>query len=97
MATKLKVVLEGLLVSNRYSCSLGRVAFWLVLGLTIYFWLARPMEEFPPSLEQVLMFLLVYNLGGKLVHNFAHKKYTPNITETPGKTDTISMGKAYDL
>ena len=96
MATKLKIIMAGLLVSNRYSCSLGRVAFWIVLGLAIYFWLARPVEEFPHSLEQVLMFLLVYNLGGKLVHNWSHKTYPTSRTLPPNEEGTMPMGKAYD-
>lgn len=39
--------------------SAGRIAFWLVLGMSIHFWLLRP-ADFPPSLTEALMLSLGY-------------------------------------
>ena len=65
--------LSGLVVGGRDTASLGRVAFWLVFVLAVYFWLARPVADFPPSLETALGFVLAYNLGGKAVNNFSRR------------------------
>ena len=65
---------RGLLVGGRPgSFSLGRAAFWLVMGLSVWFWLTRSPAEFPPSLESTLGFLLAYNLGGKAVGRLGGK------------------------
>ena len=69
----MRAALSGLVVGGRDTASLGRVAFWLVFGLAVYFWLARPVEAFPPSLETALGFVLAYNLGGKAVNNFSRR------------------------
>lgn len=58
---------SGLFIGSREAFSLGRTGFWLVFGISVYFWLARPAAEFPPSLENTLGFMLAYNLGGKAV------------------------------
>lgn len=74
----------GLVVGYRETASLGRVAFWAVFGLCVYFWLARPPEAFPASLETALGFTMAYNLGGKAVNNFSRR----------GRPEP--MGRAYD-
>ncbi len=65
--------LAGLLVGGRNTASLGRVAFWLVFGLCVYFWLGQPVEAFPDSLDGALYTVLGYNLGGKAVNNFSRR------------------------
>lgn len=61
---------KGLIIGGRDSFSLGRVAFWLVFGLAVYFWLARPSADFPPTLETTLAFVLAYNFGSKAINRF---------------------------
>ena len=58
----------GLVIGGRETLSLGRVAFWLVMGLAVYFWLARPPSDFPPTLGEALWVVLAYNFGGKAVN-----------------------------
>lgn len=47
------------------SFSLGRLSFWIALGISIYFWFFRPVLEFPPSLMEFLFASLAYNLVKK--------------------------------
>jgi hypothetical protein len=63
--------LAGLVVGGRGTLSMGRAILWIFVGLSVYFWLAREVEAFPPSLETALAFALAYNLGGKAVNNFS--------------------------
>lgn len=63
--------LAGLVVGGRDTVSMGRAILWIFVGLSIYFWLGRAVEAFPPSLETALGFALAYNLGGKAVNNFS--------------------------
>ena len=72
MATRLKP-LAGLIIGGRDTASLGRVAFWLVMGLCVWFWLGRPVESFPPSLGDALWVVLAYNFGGKAVNTFGRR------------------------
>lgn len=74
--------LAGLVVGYRETASLGRVAFWAVFGLCVYFWLARPVDAFPSSLEFALVSTMAYNLGGKAVNKFSRPERRP---ETAGK------------
>ncbi len=71
--------LKGLVVGGRKTLSLGRVAFWLVFGLAVYFWLGRPVEAFPPSLEMALGFVLAYNLGSKGINAFGRRGRPPEM------------------
>ena len=102
MAPEIKAIVKGLFASDSPGCSLGRVSFWLVFGLTIYFWLCRPVEDFPQSLEQALMFLLAYNLGGKLVnrwgsnHSYSHRDNSNLSDSNYQPSEDAPMGKAYD-
>ncbi|MDR1921533.1 MAG: hypothetical protein LBS31_07310 [Candidatus Adiutrix sp.] len=75
--------LRGLFVGGRRStCSLGRVAFWLVFGLAVYFWVVRPPEAFPESLESALGYLLMYNLGGKAINRVKPYQATSNMIKS---------------
>lgn len=53
------------LTGNRATPAMGRLFLLAAFGLAIYFWLGRPVADFPPTLEKVIMFLLIYNLYGK--------------------------------
>lgn len=63
--------LAGLVIGGRNTASLGRVAFWLVFGMAVYFWLARPPADFPPTLGDALWVVLAYNLGSKGINSFS--------------------------
>lgn len=63
----------NLILGYRREISLGRLSFWLILGLTVYFWLERPPADFPPSLDNALGLVLAYNLGGKAFRAFGYK------------------------
>lgn len=65
--------LAGLVIGGRNTASLGRVAFWLVFGLAVYFWLARPLADFPPTLGDALWVVLAYNLGSKGINSFSRR------------------------
>lgn len=52
---------KNLLIENG-SISLGRISFWITFGLSIYFWLYRPVLDFPPSLFESLLITMSYNL-----------------------------------
>lgn len=71
--------LAGLVVGGRGTVSMGRAILWIFVGLSVYFWLARTVEAFPPSLETALAFALAYNLGGKAVNNLGppRRPYAP--------------------
>lgn len=76
--------LAGLVVGDRGRVSMGRAILWIFVGLSVYFWLSRAVEAFPPSLETALAFALAYNLGGKAVNNFRGPK-GPYLTEKSGE------------
>ena len=63
--------LAGLVVGGRDTASLGRVAFWLVFGLCVWFWVAG--REVPATMDDALWWVLAYNLGGKAVNNFSRR------------------------
>lgn len=67
---KARQALSGLVVGGRDTASMGRVLLWLFVGLAVYFWLCRPPEAFPSSLEFAMASALAYNLGGKAVNKF---------------------------
>jgi hypothetical protein len=60
--------LKGLVVGGRESLSLGRVAFWLCFVLALVKW--SQDRDITSSHEAVLMWVLAYCLGGKLVNNW---------------------------
>ena len=70
--------MKGLFLGSGGDLSLGRLAFWLVFGLAVYFWLMRPAPDFPPTLEMALVSVLAYNLGSKAVNGF---NYGPRATD----------------
>ena len=50
--------------------SVGRLTFWFVLGLATYFWLFKPIGEFPPSLTEMLYISTGYNIVKKGLNRF---------------------------
>lgn len=60
MAKKTKIF-DSLLFEGS-SLSLGRIAFWIIFGISIYFWLARPVADFPSTLFETLLITMSYNL-----------------------------------
>lgn len=76
--------LAGLFIGGRETVSMGRTILWIFVGLSVYFWLARAVEAFPPSLETALGFALAYNLGGKAVNNFNRPRRPETMGCRPG-------------
>jgi hypothetical protein len=72
---------------RKKNLSLGRVAFWLVFGLAVYFWLGRPAAEFPPSLVEILMSCLAYNLGSKGINTFGRPRVSAREPAGEGEGD----------
>jgi hypothetical protein len=58
--------LKGLVVGGRESLSLGRVAFWLCFFVAIVKWCLD--KDITSSHESVMMWVLAYCLGGKIVN-----------------------------
>jgi len=47
--------------------SLGRITFWLILSISIFFWFKKPVDAFPPSLLHTLYLLIGYNVSKKVI------------------------------
>jgi hypothetical protein len=60
--------LKGLVVGGRDSLSLGRVAFWLCFIVALVKW--GMDHDITQSHKEVLMSILVYCLGGKVVNTW---------------------------
>lgn len=54
--------------------SLGRIAFWIVFGISIYFWLTQPIAAFPPSLFEALLITMSYNLAKRGMETYKNVK-----------------------
>lgn len=54
-----------LLSEDRKTLSLGRIAFWIALGYSTWFWFHPFGATFPPALLEFLYATLAYNLGAK--------------------------------
>jgi hypothetical protein len=64
--------LSTLFVGGRAGPSLGRVAFWLVFGIACYKWIVG--QDILPGHETILIYILCYNLGGKVVSAYSGRK-----------------------
>lgn len=71
---KLIQILAGPLVGMRGSIALGRVAFFAAFAISVYFWLYRPVEAYPPTLSEILLALMVYNFTSKAVGTFGQRE-----------------------
>lgn len=60
--------INGLISENGSSVSLGRLTFWLLLIVCLWFWLRG--AETPNSLYDAWALILLYNLGKKGVTAF---------------------------
>lgn len=66
-------IFSSLLIESG-SISLGRISFWIIFGLSIYFWLCRPVADFPPSLFESLLITMSYNLVKKGMDTYQNVK-----------------------
>ena len=66
--------LAGPLIGTRGSVAMGRVAFLAAFGISVYFWLCRPVEAYPPTLSEILIALMVYNFTSKGVSKFGRSE-----------------------
>jgi hypothetical protein len=64
----LKQSIKGLFFGGRDALSLGRVAFWLCFILAVIKW-AQDID-IPSSHESMLMGIMIYCLGGKVVNTY---------------------------
>lgn len=56
---------SSLISEDSKNLSLGRVSFWIVFGISIYFWFRREPDKFPETLFYSFMLLLLYNISKK--------------------------------
>lgn len=66
-------VIAGPVIGTRGSVALGRVAFLIAFGISVYFWLYQPVDQYPPTLSEILIALMVYNFTSKGVSGFGRK------------------------
>lgn len=69
-----------------YDPSLGRVGFWIALGISIGFFWAKG-EDIPSNLFWVLSSLLIYNVGKRLPDAWKEVKLNGNGSANTGKTN----------
>jgi hypothetical protein len=50
--------------------SMGRVLLWIMFGICCYFWFCRSIADFPPTVLDITVSLLLYNFGKKGVDVF---------------------------
>lgn len=62
---------KGLISEDGKKLSIGRVSFWVVFILCIYFWLLKDKEAFPPTLFDTFVFVLGYNVAKKPINVFS--------------------------
>lgn len=73
--------LKTLFVGGRSGFSLGRVAFWLIFGLSYVTWIFG--RDIPPFCFVILLVLICYILVGK----FRNLKFGPFTYESREKVD----------
>ena len=61
---------------NGNTLSLGRVAFWIALLYSTYFWFHPYNVPYPPALLEFLYATLAYNLGSKGINTYHNVKTT---------------------
>lgn len=55
----------NLISEDNKNISLGRVSFWILMGFSAYFWFCQPAANFPPTLYNILVAVILYNFGKK--------------------------------
>jgi len=74
MIVSLDMNFRSLVSEDNDSISIGRISFWVLFGLSIYFWIMKP--TFPQTLYDTLGIILLYNFGKKgidVANNFVDK------------------------
>jgi len=66
-------IIAGPVIGTRGSVAMGRVAFLIAFGISVYFWLCRPVDSYPPTLSEIIIALMVYNFTSKGVSNFGKR------------------------
>ena len=66
-------IIAGPVIGTRGSVALGRVAFLTAFGISVYFWLYQPVDQYPPTLSEILIALMVYNCTSKGVSGVGRK------------------------
>lgn len=66
-------IIAGPLIGTRGSVAMGRVTFLAAFVISVYFWLFRPVEAYPPTLAEILIALMVYNFTSKGVSKFGKR------------------------
>lgn len=67
-------IISGPLIGTRGSMAMGRLAFLIAFGISVYFWLCKPAEVYPPTLSEILIALMVYNFSSKGVSKLGTKE-----------------------
>lgn len=62
---------RGLISEDNQKLSIGRVSFWIVFMICIYFWTWRDKDSFPPTLFETFIFILGYNIAKKPITVFS--------------------------
>ena len=76
-----------LLSEDKKCLSLGRVAFWIALLYSTWFWF-HPISTFPPALLEFLYATLAYNLGRAGVNAYQNVRI-PSFTQQSVQTKPI--------
>jgi len=67
-------IIAGPVIGARGSVAMGRLAFLIAFGISVYFWLCRPVDSYPPTLSEILIALMVYNFTSKGVNSFRKRE-----------------------
>ena len=54
--------------------SIGRLGWWVIFLISIFFWFKKPVDAFPPSLLHMLYVMTTYNLTKKAINNLTPMK-----------------------
>ncbi len=60
-----------LISDNRSSLSMGKVAFWITMLMSLAYWALG--KDTPPTLNNAMMYVLVYTFGQSMVDTKAAK------------------------
>jgi len=85
--------LKGLLFTDDGNISKGAIAFWIVFGVLIWYWIRAGLQvtvnvtipDAPESLQAAFIYLLMYNTATKVKRHFDLKN---QVFETGGENET---------
>jgi hypothetical protein len=80
------------LLFEKDKLSLGRISFWIVFGILVWYWIRTGLivevnvtiPDAPDSLQFAFLYLLAYNMGKKFKGMFGKNKEI-EFTETEGE------------